>query len=148
MNSWIILLFAVCIGSFMPTQAAVNNKLGLLLQSPVLAALISFLVGTVTLILYCFIGGAPLSQLAQLKNAPPVAWIGGLLGALYVVSVTTLVPRLGVALLFSLLMVGQLIVTLIFDHYGLLGVPVKEVNAPRLLGIILVVIGALLVRRY
>jgi bacterial/archaeal transporter family-2 protein len=148
MQNWFFLLIAIAIGTIMPTQAAINNKLTTFTQSPVLAALISFFVGTVTLLIYCLVGGIPLSNLSFTRNAPPVAWIGGFIGAIYVSMVAFLVPRLGVALLFSLIVAGQMLITLVFDHYGILGVPVKAINLPRLIGVLLVIAGVILVRRY
>ncbi len=148
MQNWFFLIIAVVIGAIMPTQAAINNKLATYTQNPVLAALVSFLVGTIALIAYCLVGGIPLSNLAFTRNAPPIAWFGGLLGAIYVSMVAFLVPRLGVALMFSLIVAGQMLITLFFDHYGILGVPIKTINLPRILGVLLVIAGVILVRRF
>jgi bacterial/archaeal transporter family-2 protein len=62
--------------------------------------------------------------------------------------VAFLVPRLGVALMFSLIIAGQMLITLSFDHYGILGVPVKAINLPRLMGVLLIIAGVILIRRY
>lgn len=145
---WISVLVALLAGAMMPTQAAVNNKLAFYVQSPVLAALISFAVGTAALFLYVVASGIPLSQFAGAKNAPWIAWSGGLLGGFFVAAVVSLVPKLGVALTFSLLVAGQMTLTLVIDHYGLLGAPVREANLPRLLGVLLVVLGVVLIRRF
>jgi bacterial/archaeal transporter family-2 protein len=148
MHNWFFLLIAIAIGTIMPTQAAINNKLATFTESPVLAALVSFAVGTVTLLLYCLVGGIPLSSLSLARNAPPVSWAGGIIGAFYVAMVAFLVPRLGVALMFSLIIAGQMLITLLFDHFGILGVPVKAINMPRLMGILLIIAGVILIRRY
>jgi bacterial/archaeal transporter family-2 protein len=148
MHNWIFLFAALVIGAILPTQAAINNKLATFTENPVLAALVSFLVGTVALIAYCLAGGIPLSNVALSRNAPPIAWIGGLLGAIFVSMVAFLVPRLGVALMFSLIVAGQMLITLLFDHYGILGVPVKTINWPRIVGVLLIIGGVVLVRRF
>ena len=132
----------------MPTQAAINNKLANTIDSPVLSAFISFAVGTAALFLYILAAGIPLANLASAKNAPLIAWTGGLLGAFFVAATVTSVPKLGVALTFSLIIAGQMLITLVIDHFGLLGVPVKEVNLPRLLGVTLITIGVILIRRF
>lgn len=142
------LLLALAAGAMMPTQAAINHKLALYVQHPVLSAFISFGVGTLALLAYILLAGIPVSQLALAKNAPAIAWTGGLLGAFFVAAVVTLVPRLGVALTFSLLVAGQMALTLLIDHYGLLGVPVKAVNWPRIMGIFLVIGGVILIRKF
>ena len=133
----------------MPTQAATNNKMAVFLNdSPILAAFISFFVGTVALFIYAIASGASLGDLALAKNATPIAWIGGLLGAFFVTATVTLVPRLGVAMTFSLIIAGQMIVTLVIDHFGLLGVPTKEISLARIGGILLITAGVVLIRKF
>ena len=139
---------ALAAGAMMPTQAGTNNKMAAVVDSPILAALISFAVGTVALFFYALLSGETLSSLVAVKNAPPIAWIGGFLGAFFVASAVILVPRLGVAMTFSILIAGQMIVTLIIDHFGLLGVPVKEESLPRIGGILLITAGVVLIRRF
>jgi transporter family-2 protein len=148
MAHWIYLLIALIAGIMMPTQAAVNTKMSTYVQSPVLAAFISFAVGTVALLIYLLVTGVPLSQLALAKSAPAISWIGGLLGAFFVAAVVVVVPHLGVALTFSLLIMGQMLTTIPIDHSGFLGVPVREINLPRILGVVFVIIGVILIRRF
>ena len=147
-NNYFFIILAVLAGMMMPTQAAVNNKLAGAVGSPILAAFISFFVGTIALFLYIVASGIPLGDLFSAKDASIVAWTGGLLGAFFVAATVTLVPRLGVALTFSLLIAGQMLVTLVIDHFGLLGVPVKEANLPRLLGVTFITIGVILIRKF
>jgi transporter family-2 protein len=147
-NTYLYLLIALVAGAMMPTQAATNNKMAAVVASPILAALISFIVGTVALFVYALLSGETLSSLVEARNAPPIAWIGGFLGAFFVAAAVMLVPRLGVAMTFSVLIAGQMIVTLVIDHFGLLGVPVKEVSLVRLGGILLITAGVVLIRRY
>jgi transporter family-2 protein len=59
-----------------------------------------------------------------------------------------IVPRLGVALSFSLAIAGQMIVTLVIDHFGWLGVPEKPVSLPRVLGAALITVGVILIRKF
>jgi len=147
-NNYFFIFLAVLAGMMMPTQAAVNNKLAGSVGSPVLAAFISFLVGTIALFLYIAASGIPFGNLLSAKDASIVAWSGGLLGAFFVAATVTLVPRLGVALTFSLLIAGQMLVTLVIDHFGFLDVPVKEVNLPRLLGVTFITVGVILIRKF
>ena len=147
-NTYFYLLIALLAGAMMPTQAATNNKMAAFVGSPILAAFVSFLVGTVALFVYVLLSGVPLANLAGVRDAPAIAWAGGLLGAFFVAAAVTLVPRLGVAMTFSLIIAGQMIVTLVIDHFGLLGVPVKEVSLARLGGILLITAGVVLSRRF
>jgi len=147
-NIYFYLLLALIAGTMMPTQAAVNNEMAAVVDSPILAAFISFFVGTVGLLIFMIATGTPLGNLASAKNAPPIAWIGGLMGKFFVAAAVTLVPRLGVALTFSLIVAGQMLITLVLDHFGFLGVPVKEISLMRVLGIILITGGVVLIRRF
>ncbi|MBK8429111.1 MAG: DMT family transporter [Lewinellaceae bacterium] len=148
MPTWIFLLMAVIAGFALPTQAAINSKLSAIVQYPVLAGLISFLIGTLALFVYCLCSGVPLRAVLFAKNASAIVWTGGLLGAYFISATIILVPKLGVALTFSLIIAGQMLITLVLDHYGLLGVPVKTVNLPRFLGVLLIIAGVILIRRF
>ena len=145
---WIYFLLALVAGTMIPTQAAINNKLATYVQSPVLSAFFSFVIGVMALLIYILATGIPLSQLNGVKNAPPISWLGGICGAIFVTAVVISVPRLGIALTFSILILGQMLITLPIDHFGFLGVPIKEINLPRLLGVVLVIIGVFLIRRF
>ncbi len=145
---WIYYLLALIAGTMNPTQAAINNKLVTYVQSPALSAFISFGVGLIALFIYTIVTGTSLANLSLAKNAPPVAWLGGICGAFFVTAVILVVPRLGVALTFSILILGQMIATLPIDHFGFLETPIKAINWQRIAGIILVLMGVFLIRRF
>lgn len=132
----------------MPLQAVVNSKLADSIGSPIPAALISFTIGTIALFLYMLLTGVPLSDLAAVRNAPPIALIGGFLGAFFVGVMATIIPRIPVALAFSLAIAGQMLVTLLIDHFGWLGVAQKPINLMRVLGAALITVGVALIRRF
>ena len=147
-NTIYFMVLAVVAGAMMPTQAATNNKMAVVIDSPILAAFISFFIGTLGLLVYVVASGTPLSNMWNAKDAPAVAWIGGLLGAFFVTTTVLLAPRLGVAMTFSLIVLGQMLITLIIDHFGLLGVPVQHVTLSRVAGILLVIGGVVLIRKF
>ena len=147
-NNYFFIFLALLAGIAMPTQASVNSKLAGYAGSPISAAFISFLVGTVALFVYMLLTGVPLSSLASAKDAPLIAWIGGFLGAFFVSVMATVVPRLGGALAFSAAIGGQMLVTILIDHFGWLGVPEKPINLMRVLGAALITVGVILIRRF
>jgi transporter family-2 protein len=118
------------------------------IDSPILAAFISFAVGTIALFIYILLTGVPLSSIAAAKDAPLVAWVGGILGAFFVAVMVTIVPRIGVALTFSLAIAGQMLITLLIDHFGWLGVPEKPINLYRVFGAALITVGVVLIRKF
>ncbi len=144
----IYIIFAVLAGAVLPLQAGLNIQLGKSVQQPIFAAFISFLIGTIGLLVYLFILKFDFSSVTNVKSVSPWVWIAGLLGAFYVAAVIILAPKLGTALTFSLVVAGQMIVSLVFDHFGLLGLPVKQINWQRLLGVAFLITGVLLIRKF
>jgi len=147
-NIYILLVVALIAGIVLPIQTALNNRMAVTVGSPILGALISFMIGTLSIFAYALVSGESLSSLTSSKNAPAIAWIGGLLGAFFVTSTIILLPRIGVAMTVSLVIAGQMVAALVLDHYGLLGVPVKEMNLWRISGVLLIVGGVVLIRRF
>jgi transporter family-2 protein len=147
-NTYLFILLALAAGAMMPTQAATNNKMAMVVDSPILSALISFIVGAVALFVFALISGVPLGNISSARSAPAVAWLGGLLGAFFVTAALALVQRFDVAMTFSLIITGQMLVTLVIDHFGLLGVPVKEVTLTRVAGVLLITAGVVVIRKF
>jgi bacterial/archaeal transporter family-2 protein len=147
-NIYILIIVALLMGAVLPLQASVNTKLADHVGSPILSALISFIVGTIALLTYVLITGIPLANAANARNASPITWTGGLMGAFFVAAAIILLPKLGVAMTVTLIIAGQMLTGLIVDHFGILGVPVKEINAFRLFGAFLVIAGVVLIRKY
>jgi transporter family-2 protein len=85
--------------------------------------------------------------MAAVKGLPAYAWIGGLYGAVFVVAAAWAVPRLGVATTITLMVAGQLLISLVLDHFGALGVPRAPISLTRVAGVALVIAGVVLVRR-
>lgn len=139
-------LFALAIGLLIPLQAAVNNQLKITLGgSTLLAALISFACGTLTLAVFALLTQERWGSLGQIGQAPWWQLTGGSMGALLVFGTTLLAPRLGFAVMMALIIGGQIITSLAFDKVGLLGIPVKELTAPRIIGAVLTIAGVVLV---
>ncbi|PRX57605.1 DMT family transporter [Flagellimonas meridianipacifica] len=139
---------AIVAGAVLPLQAGLNVQLGKSVHQPIFAAFASFLIGTLGLLVYLLFLKFDFSTMEQTKTVSPVVWLAGILGAFYVAAVIILAPRLGVALTFVLVVAGQMAVSLVLDHYGLLGLPVKQINWQRLLGVAFLVAGVLLIRRF
>lgn len=140
--------FAVCVGMAMAVQAAVNSQLAAALQGgAMLAALVSFAIGTLALLVAVVASGGVGSLGATLAALPSVpAWqlIGGLLGAGFVFGTVFLAPRIGLLSMVVLLIAGQMVCSMAIDHFGLFQMPLREVAPVRLAGAIIVVIGAVL----
>lgn len=143
----LFLFMAVLAGVTMPAQAGINAQLQQnWAQSSILAATISFIVGTLALIVTMLVLRIPLPPFAG-KTAL-WHWSGGLLGAYFVVVMAFLAPRLGAAALIGLVLAGQIGASLLLDHFGVLGYSHKAINWQRILGAVLVGGGVFLIRRF
>jgi transporter family-2 protein len=145
-TSLLLLLFAVVAGSFLPLQAGVNAKLAHFVGGPVRASAISFIVGAAVLILVVLLFYRNTGSRAG--DAPWWAWLGGVLGAFYVTATVVVPVRIGAAAFFGILVAAQLVTSVLIDQFGWVGFPQREVSPLRLLGVALLVAGALLVRLF
>lgn len=145
---WIYILFALIAGSLMPVQAGVNSQLARFVGHPVLAALVSFMVGTLGLLVYsCFLRSS-WPTLADLAATPGWLWIGGLMGAFFVATAAAFAPRLGAATFISITVAAQMITSVVLDQYGLLGFQVRQTSGWRIVGAILLIVGVALIRKF
>ena len=147
MGAFLWPLLGVMAGAFIAVQAPINAALGRGLGSPVVAAGFSFLSGAVGLALVSLI---MLQAQGVTPNwRAPAAWmfvVGGLLGAVYVTSAIVLAPKIGAAALMACLVAGQLIAGILMDRVGFLGLPVQEISLGRIVGALMLLTGAVLVR--
>ena len=145
--NYILTTLAFFLGGLLPIQVGINAELAKYINSPILAALVSFLVGGVCLILGALMFKAPLPTLIQVTSIPTWLWGGGMIGAAVVLGSIMAGPKIGALALVSLLLAGQLVVSILIDHYGWLGFPIQKMNIQRFLGVLLLVGGFLLVRK-
>ncbi|HKC22508.1 MAG TPA: DMT family transporter [Gaiellaceae bacterium] len=143
---WLYLLFAFAGGVVLPFQAGINAELGGWLGSPVRAAFVSFLVGTLVLLVAAALVFKPLPSWSKLGDAPWWVWIGGALGAFYVAASIVSAPKLGAAQLVALVVAGQALASLVVDQFGWVGFEPKHIGAGRVAGMALVGAGVALVR--
>ncbi len=143
------MVVAVGMGCFLALQAGVNGRLRVRAGDPVHAALLSSAIAAASLLIYSVaVVRRPWPDAGEMTSAPWWIWTGGLMGATYVVTSLVLITRLGAAVSFALIVVGQMLASLIMDHFGLLGLPRHEVNPWRVLGAIFLVTGVVLIRRF
>jgi transporter family-2 protein len=81
--SLFLLVFAMVAGALLPTQAGINAQLAKTLGHPLLAASVSFTLGTLALLLYTFVFHISWPEFSRAMQAPWYLWIGGLLGVIY-----------------------------------------------------------------
>jgi transporter family-2 protein len=146
MQQFLLFLMAIVAGALLAVQAGLNAEMGRVVRSPVYGALISFVTGGIALLAYCLVVGIPLGNVRRAVELPWYYWLGGVLGGFYVFAVIVLAPRLGVAVTIALTVAGQMIFSLIIDHYGLMGIPQHSVNWARVAGVVIIIGGVVLLR--
>jgi transporter family-2 protein len=145
---WLYLLFAVAAGAMLPFQFGVNAQLSHWVGSPIRAAFVSFLVGTIALLVISAFVRKPLPSLDRLGNVPWWVWIGGLLGAFYVAGSIVTAPKLGAVTLAAAIIFGQTVASVLVDQFGWVGFKEHHAAPGRLAGVALVAVGVVLVRAY
>lgn len=140
------LLFALLVGLVLPLQAGINSQLRIHVGHPLWAALVSFSGGTLALAVVLTVARVPWPAVGWIGRVPWWQWTGGLLGATFVTSAIVLAPRLGAATLVAAVVAGQMIGSLLIDHYGVAGYAQHPASLVRVIGVALVVAGVALIQ--
>ena len=139
---FVYLIVALAAGVALATQSAINTQLAKAMSGEaVIATFISFAVGTIVLF---FIAWVKTDLWGNLSTAPSQPWwklIGGILGAVVVFTTVLLAPKLGITAMLFFIIVGKLITATTIDHFGLIGMPIREVNITKFIGLIIVAFG-------
>jgi len=139
-------------GIFLSFQVAVNaqlrNWIGDSIYAMFISVFFSFCTAGLALAAYAFTSRLPWPSFERFFQAPAWIWTGGILGALYVWLTIIVAQKLGATVLLGLIVAGQFIASLMIDHYGLLGFPHHPINLWRTLGVVLLISGVILIRRF
>ena len=141
------LLLAFGAGVSFVFQQAVNANLRIEIGSPWWAGFVSYLGGTLAMLAVAILLREPLPATQLIQRSHVLSWSGGIFGAVYIAISIFLLPKLGATTVIAFIVAGQLIGSVVFDHFGLLGLPVQPFTAVRLVGVGMLVLGAILVRQ-
>ena len=134
-------------GFAVPLQAGSNARLGVLLGHPFWATVISLLVSGVAIALVMLIVKVPRPNLGALLSGPWWVWLGGLAGVFYITVALVTVPRLGALNFIMAVVVGQLIMSLVIDYFGWLGLPRHTPSVQKIIGVSVVLAGFVIASR-
>jgi transporter family-2 protein len=143
----IYIMLTLAAGACVVTQQALNANLRTALVSAAWAGVVSYGVGLACMLALVLVTRDPFPSMTMMGRVPALAWAGGLFGALFIIGGIVLIPHLGAATFIALLVTGQMIAAVAFDHFGLFGLTQRSADLPRLLGAALLVAGVVLVRR-
>lgn len=140
---------AFAAGTAVAVQSGANSQLRLIINNPMITALISFLVGTTALIfLVLTTASRQLPSVQVLTHISWWKWVGGLMGAFYISSVVISAPKIGAATTLGFAIAGQLIFAVLFDHFGWLGFQPHPASPLRILGVAFLLLGIYLIQKY
>ncbi|MGY0575018.1 DMT family transporter [Bradyrhizobium sp. RDM12] len=140
------MILAAAAGISLVVQQALNANLRTALGSAAWSGFMSYFIGVICMAALALLFRDPVPSAAIAARIPWFAWSGGLFGAIFIGLGIFLVPQLGAATFFALLIAGQMLGSIAFDHFGLLGVPVHPISAVRIAGVVLLVGGVILIR--
>jgi transporter family-2 protein len=139
---WLLSPIAIFAGMLMVVQSACNGMLEKIIDRPVTVAVISQGLGVTTLLIVGVVSGQlGFSTRGNTIQGPWWAWLGGLCGAISLLSQPLAVPRLGAAMYVGLFVTASTVLSVGFDHFGWLGLSQHPAGIGRVLGCVLMVIG-------
>jgi transporter family-2 protein len=142
------MFFTLIIGALLPVQALLNTRLGRQTGGPLMGSLMSFFIGLVALfLLNLAINYSAVTHLKPSSTGPWYIWLGGLLGAIFVGYITWVNQRQGVTLTFALVVSGQIFISLLMDHFGILGSAIRTITLEKVVGAGLIIVGLILVKK-
>jgi bacterial/archaeal transporter family-2 protein len=145
MDRGLAVLLTAVVGGILALQAPINAGLGRVTGS-IAAALVSFTVGTLALIVVVGISG----EAGGLTSTFDVRWyylVGGLLGAIYVTTALITVKSIGAGGVAAATVTGQLTAAVLIDRFGWFGLDQTSLSATRILGVAMLLAGTYLVVR-
>lgn len=141
MTSIRLLIWAALAGAFIPVMAILNGRLGKSMGEALHASIILFGVGFLFCLTVSLFVTKSLPQVGDLMNGKPIEYFGGFIVGFYVISATLLAPRIGLANFIVCAVSAQIIISVLIDHYGLLGAAIRPVSMTRLIGVALLIAG-------
>lgn len=144
--SWFALVIALLAGAANPFQSATNGQLNKQLHESVWAGIAVYATGLLGLLIMQAFVRQPLPTL-DLNQISWWAWLGGLISIGSTLAGLTLVQKLGAGTFTCLSVTAALLVSVLLDQLGVLGLRQHTASPVRLVGCALLVLGVWLVKR-
>ncbi|EWH10240.1 glycyl-tRNA synthetase subunit beta [Catenovulum agarivorans DS-2] len=142
-----MIVLAILAGGIITLQASINSQFGTVLRSSMLATTFAFSVAALACAVAMLAISTDFLGKLNVKEIPFYYWFGGILSALGVGMYYFLIPRMGVGPMMSFALTGQLLVAVIFSHFGLFGFPEVPMSAQRAVGAGVMIVGLILLNR-
>ncbi len=134
------LLGGFAVGIQSPFAGAIGARLG-----GASSSLIVHVSGAIfSVILLWWRGG---EKMHEWQTLPWYLFFAGIFGVVLYQTINVTLPRLGTTMTAALIIVGQLVMGLVVDHFGWLGVTERPIDATRLIGVAVLLLGAYLIAK-
>ncbi len=137
----VLITITFAIGTLLAVHLSMNAAVGNIARNPRMGNAVFWLVGATMAVLIALTDWDS-EFFTQVRQIPPWLWLAGAIGACLVFGVAALIPQLGAGTTNVLLLAGQVIGGLVIAHLGVLSSPVERINGARILGTIIMIIGA------
>ena len=135
------IIWALLAGAFIPLIGILNGRVGRALGEPFYETVMLFGVAIILALVVSVVFGKATPSFQNLQTLRPMDYTAGFIVAFYVISATVLAGKIGVANFIVMAVSGQIMFSLMIDHFGLFGAPVKPINMTQLVGAVLLLIG-------
>lgn len=137
-----LIIIAVLLGVIFAWQTPINAEAARRLGSPVLAGMLSISLSLVLVVTFALMTVRAKPDWSEIASAPWWTWIGGIAGAVFVVAAAVIVPKTGSVLFLLAVVLGQMLGAIVADTYGMWGLAVQPISLTKLVGVSLVLAGA------
>ena len=137
-----LIIIAVLLGVIFAWQTPINAEAARRLGSPVLAGVLSISLSLVLVVTFALMTVRAKPDWSEIASAPWWTWIGGIAGAVFVVAAAVIVPKTGSVLFLLAVVLGQMLGAIVADTYAMWGLAVQPISLTKLVGVSLVLAGA------
>ena len=134
-------------GFLSPLQMGMNSTLGKYLQHPLWAALWNSSLAILIFLMAIIALKVPIPSIGLIGSSPLWSFFGGVIGALFILVGILFAPKLGAVLFMALVIAATFTMSVILDHFGLAGYPIKPITFWRVIGLIVMYLGVLIIQK-
>ncbi len=148
MKTAVFIMIAFFVGGLFPIQGAINSHLGKFFNNPLQASFISF---TCAIFLLSFLLLCIRPEFPDFDKLFKLKWYyfigGGVCGVSFVTMFIMLTPEIGIANATTAFIAGELIMSVLLDHFGIFGLEIHEISITRFIGCLFLFAGLLLIQK-
>lgn len=134
-----MLALALSVSLLIPFQGIITASLSQKLDNPYLSTVINFSKGLVIFLIALMLSMNSFPAVKKLSTIPWYLYLGGVVGSVFILNALFSLPKIGSMSFFALVILGQLITTLLVDHYEVFGVPIQRIDLTRVFRLLLLI---------